>query len=207
MDLLLLSLTLTYLCLVLNYLLINRNNAVLDHVWYGTAGGWARWARHIFSHFTELTAEMFHTFKSLPSCKIHRSTLCMPQSSNSNPKNPCEEVEAAWERFQQTCQILLCGWQCCIKACMVLQSSKTPTQGQVKPLALRQWQFRRPCVGWSVSSALEYLEAVLSSKGATHRYVPPEVLILRDWITMAKILLLRLQSFSATVRLGSKVRE
>lgn len=45
--------------------------------------------------------------------------------------------------------------------CMVLQSSKTHIQGQVKPFTLRQWWFRRPCVGWSVSSALEYLEAVL----------------------------------------------
>lgn len=56
------------------------------------------------AYFTEFTAETFHAFKSLPSCKVYRSTLCMPQSSNSNQKNSCEEVEAAWERFQQTWQ-------------------------------------------------------------------------------------------------------
>lgn len=60
-----------------------------------------------------------------------------------------------------------------------------------------------PCVGCSVSSARS---AIPSSKGAAHRHVPPpETAALRDWNSLAKILLLRLQLFSAPVRSWNKL--
>lgn len=115
MDLLL-SLTLTYLCLVLNYLLINRNNAVFGHSGIELLAD-EQDEQGIFSAILQSLQQIpFILLKSLPFLKVYKSTLCMPQSSNSKQKNSCGEVEAAWERFQQTWQILFSGWQCCIKA-------------------------------------------------------------------------------------------
>lgn len=80
-----------------------------------------------FQPFDRVHRDTFHTFKSHPSCKVYKSTLCMPQSSNGKQKNSCEEVEAAWERFQQAWQILFSGWQCCIKAYVWCYSLLRPT--------------------------------------------------------------------------------
>lgn len=172
---LLLSLTITCLCLVLNLRLINMNNALFHHFWYGTGSEWTRWASHIFRHFIVSSRGLPDLWQptllqAVQKHIVHATVLNQEQknflwgSRGSLGKAPADLANSP-----------LCMAVPCQSLCMELQSSRTHMWGQVKPLTLRQWWFKRTCTG---CVALECLQEGLYNPA---KGLPTGLCLLRKW--------------------------